>query len=179
MIIPETKRLLLRHWQDSDLPALAALNADPAVMKYFPAPLSRIESDAQAERIRQFIEQHGWGLWAVEVKGGAPFIGFVGLSIPGDDLPFSPCVEIAWRLAAAHWGMGYASEAANCALSVAFDTLKLAEVVAFTTETNAPSRRVMERIGMTFSGETFEHPRLPADHPLRNHVLYRKQQPAL
>ncbi|TQI81665.1 RimJ/RimL family protein N-acetyltransferase [Serratia fonticola] len=176
-ILLETQRLRLRRWQDSDLLAFAALNADPEVMKYFPAPLSPTESDAQASRIRQFMHQHGWGLWAVEVKHGAPFIGFVGLSIPGDDLPCSPCVEIGWRLAKEHWGQGYASEAAQCALSVAFDTLKLAEVVSFTAESNLPSRRVMARIGMTFSGETFEHPRLPAGHPLRKHVLYRKRSP--
>lgn len=174
LITYETPRLLLRGWQDSDLPAFAALNADPEVMKYFPAPLSRAESDAQASRIRQFIQQHGWGLWAVEVKGKTPFIGFVGLAIPGDDLPCSPCVEIGWRLAKDHWGHGYASEAAHGTLDVAFNTLQLPEVVSFTAEINLPSRRVMERIGMNFSGETFEHPRLPPGHPLRKHVLYRR-----
>ncbi|WON75820.1 GNAT family N-acetyltransferase [Serratia sp. UGAL515B_01] len=175
-IFRETPRLLLRSWQDSDLPAFAAINADPNVMKYFPAPLSRAESDTMAERIRTLIQQQGWGFWAIEVKGGSPFIGFVGLTIPSNDLPCSPCVEIGWRLAAEHWGQGYASEAANCALEVAFNTLNLAEVVAFTAESNHPSRRVMTRIGMTFSGETFEHPRLPPGHPLRKHVLYRKKR---
>ncbi|CAM4103753.1 GNAT family N-acetyltransferase [Serratia silvae] len=173
----ETPRLLLRRWQNSDLPTFAALNGDPEVMKYFPAALSRAESDAQANRIRQFMQQHGWGLWAVEVKHQTAFIGFVGLAIPGDDLPCSPCVEIGWRLAKEHWGQGYASEAARCALDVAFNTLQLPEVVSFTAEINLPSRRVMERIGMTFSGETFEHPRLPPGHPLRKHVLYRKLSP--
>lgn len=173
----ETTRLLLRGWQESDLPTFAALNADPEVMKYFPATLSRKESDAQASRIRQFMQQHGWGLWAVEVKQQAAFIGFVGLSIPGDDLPCSPCVEIGWRLAKGYWGQGYASEAARGALGVAFNILQLPEVVSFTAEINLPSRRVMERIGMNFSGETFEHPRLPLCHPLRKHVLYRKLSP--
>ncbi|NTY88986.1 GNAT family N-acetyltransferase [Serratia fonticola] len=173
----ETPRLLLRGWQDSDLPAFAALNSDPEVMKYFPAALNRAESDAQANRIRQFMQQHGWGLWAIEVKHQAAFIGFVGLAIPGDDLPCSPCVEIGWRLSKEHWGQGYASEAARCALDIAFNTLQLSEVVFFTAEINLPSRRVMERIGMNFSGETFEHPRLPLCHPLRKHVLYRKLSP--
>ncbi|AHG18993.1 GCN5 family acetyltransferase [Chania multitudinisentens RB-25] len=177
IITVETERLLLRAWQDSDLPAFAAMNADPEVMKYFPACLSREESDALANRIRQFMQQHGWGLWAVEAKGGAPFLGFVGLAIPSDDLPCSPCVEIGWRLAAEYWGQGYASEAAYGALNLAFNTLGLTEVVAFTAETNRPSRRVMERIGMTFSGETFDHPRLAVGHPLRKHVLYRRHPP--
>jgi RimJ/RimL family protein N-acetyltransferase len=176
IMVRETPRLLLRSWQDSDLPAFAAINADPNVMKYFPAPLSRAESDTMAERIRTSMQQQGWGFWAIAVKGGCPFIGFVGLAIPGDDLPCSPCVEIGWRLAAEHWGQGYASEAANCALEVAFKTLNLAEVVSFTAESNHPSRRVMARIGMTFNGETFEHPRLPPGHPLRKHVLYRKKR---
>ncbi|WP_431225459.1 GNAT family N-acetyltransferase [Serratia sp. L9] len=175
VIFAETERLLLRRWRDSDLPAFAALNADPEVMKYFAAPLNHTESHALAKRIDQFMQQHGWGLWAVEVKHGAPFIGFVGLSIPGEDLPCSPCVEIGWRLAAEHWGQGYASEAALCALDVAFGTLKLPEVVSFTAEINLPSRRVMTRIGMSFEGETFEHPRLPLGHALRKHVLYRKR----
>ena len=79
-----------------------------------------------------------------------------------------PSVEIGWRLAAAHWGNGYAAEAARAALACAFDTLHLPEVVSFTAEDNQPSRRVMERIGMHFDGETFLHPRLPAGHPLQN-----------
>lgn len=169
----DSARLRLRPWRDEDLPAFAALNADPQVMRYFPATMTAEESRAQAERIRAFMQQHGWGLWAVEVKDSAPFIGFVGLARPSDDLPCSPCVEIGWRLAAAHWGNGYAAEAARAALACAFDTLHLPEVVSFTAENNQPSRRVMTRIGMQFDGETFLHPRLPAGHPLQKHVLYR------
>lgn len=176
-ILPlESERLLLRAWRDEDLPAFAALNADPQVMRFFPAPQTPEQSHAQAERIRQFMQQHGWGLWALEVKGVAPFIGFVGLAIPADDLPCSPCVEIGWRLAAAHWGKGYASEAARLALRYAFEQLQLNEVVSFTAETNQPSRRVMERIGMTSNDESFLHPRLPQGHPLQKHVLYRLGQ---
>ncbi|CAI0712978.1 GNAT family N-acetyltransferase [Serratia ficaria] len=171
-------RLILRPWRDEDVPAFAALNADPQVMRYFPAVMSAEQSHAQAAGIRHVMRQRGWGLWAVEVKRGAPFIGFVGLAIPAGDLPCSPCVEIGWRLAAAHWGKGYAGEAARTALACAFERLQLPEVVSFTAERNLPSRRVMERIGMRFDGETFLHPRLPAGHPLQKHVLYRlsKQQ---
>ncbi|WP_413505039.1 GNAT family N-acetyltransferase [Serratia grimesii] len=174
----ESDRLLLRAWRDEDLPAFAALNADPQVMRYFPTPLTSEQSDALADKIRQFMRQHGWGLWALEVKGGAPFIGFVGLAIPADDLPCSPCVEIGWRLAAAHWGKGYASEAAKAALHFAFEHMNLAEVVSFTAGTNQLSRRVMERIGMYSNGESFLHPRLPQGHPLQKHVLYRLGQPS-
>jgi RimJ/RimL family protein N-acetyltransferase len=172
----ESDRLLLRAWRDEDLPAFAALNADPQVMRYFPAPLTAEQSHAQADKIRQYMQQNGWGLWAVEEKDGAPFIGFVGLAIPAEDLPCSPCIEIGWRLAAAHWGKGYATEAARSALRYAFEQLDLAEVVSFTAETNQPSRRVMERIGMTSRDENFLHPRLPQGHPLQKHVLYRLAQ---
>lgn len=176
-ILPlESDRLLLRAWRDQDLPAFSALNADLQVIRYFPAPLTAEQSHAQAEKIRQFMQQNGWGLWAVEEKDGAPFIGFVGLAIPADDLPCSPCVEIGWRLAATHWGKGYATEAARTALCYAFERLDLAEVVSFTAENNGPSRRVMERIGMSSSGENFLHPRLPQGHPLQKHVLYRLEQ---
>lgn len=170
----ETERLRLRQWQDSDLAPFAELNADPQVMEFFPEPLESRASDEMAREIRSLLARRGWGAWAVEVKGGAPFIGFVGLHVPAATLPFSPCVEIAWRLSASHWGRGYASEAARGALQVAFERLALPEVVAFTAVGNQRSRRVMERLGMQYSGE-FEHPGVPEGSPLRLHVLYRLQ----
>ena len=105
-----TERLLLRRWRPSDLAPFAALNADPRVMRYFPSTLSRAESDAFAERIEAHFAEHGFGLWAVEILDGAPFIGFVGLSVPRFEAPFTPCVEVGWRLAAEYWGRGYAPE---------------------------------------------------------------------
>lgn len=172
----ESPRLLLRPWQKSDVPAFAALNADPQVMRYFPAPLSRGESDNLAARIQEKMHTQGWGLWAVSVKGGAPFIGFVGLNVPAADLPCSPCVEIGWRLALAHHGRGYASEAATAVLRQGFEHLHLPEIVSFTAACNRPSRRVMEKIGMQRSAEDFDHPALPPDSPLRRHVLYKIQR---
>ncbi len=168
-----TERLLLRQWRDADLEPFAALNADPDVMRYFPAPMTREQSDAFAERIRAQIAGRGWGLWAVEVAGGAPFIGFVGLGKPSWEAHFTPAVEIGWRLAREHWGRGYATEAAQAAAGFAFETVGLDEIVSFTSTINVPSRRVMERIGMTHDpAEDFDHP-LVAEGPLRRHVLYR------
>ncbi|MBK1885599.1 GNAT family N-acetyltransferase [Marinobacter sp. DY40_1A1] len=168
----ETERLFLRQWQESDFKSFATLNADPKVMEYFPEPLSGQASTEMAEKIHSLIKQRGWGFWAVEVKDAEPFIGFCGLHVPTATLPFSPCVEIGWRLSSAHWGKGYASEAARGALGVAFQHLELPEIVSFTTVGNQRSRRVMERIGMKYSGE-FEHPSLPKGSLLRSHVLYR------
>ena len=169
-----TPRLLLRRWRDGDLDAFAALNADPEVMAFFPALLGRAESDALAARIREHFARHGFGLWAVEVPGVAEFVGFVGLSVPRFEAPFTPCVEIGWRLVRAHWGRGYATEAARAALDFGFRRLALDEVVSFTVPANRRSRAVMERLGMAHDpAEDFDHPTLPEGHPLRRHVLYR------
>lgn len=169
-----TARLLLRRWRPDDLAPFAALNADPRVMEHFPATLTREESDAAAQRIEAHFEQHGFGLWAVEVVGGAPFVGFVGLAIPRFEARFTPCVEIGWRLAAEHWGHGYATEAAREALRFGFEALELAEILSFTVPANLRSRSVMEKLGMTHeAADDFDHPLLPAGHALSRHVLYR------
>ena len=150
------------------------MNADRRVMEYMPKRLGRDESDAMAAKIREHHETYGFGLWALEVPGAVPFIGFVGLSRPRFEAHFTPCVEIAWRLAHESWGQGYATEAAIAVLAVAFGALEFGEIVSFTVPGNARSRAVMERIGMTRRPEDeFEHPGLPAGHALRPHVLYR------
>jgi ribosomal-protein-alanine N-acetyltransferase len=169
-----TERLVLRPWRDADRPPFAALNADPAVMEHFPGTLERAESDAFADGIMRHFERHGFGLWAVEVPGEAPFVGFVGLSVPRFDAHFTPAVEIGWRLRRASWDRGYATEAAAAALEHGFDVVGLAEVVSFTAPENVRSRRVMERLGMTHDpADDFDHPSLPPGHRLRRHVLYR------
>ena len=170
----QTERLILRDWRDEDLEPFAALNADPAVMEWFPAVLSRAESDAAAERIRAELAERGFGLGAVEAPGVAPFLGFAGLSVPRFEAHFAPCVEIGWRLARAHWGRGYAAEAARAALAFGLERLALPEIVSFTAVGNAKSRRVMEKLGMTHDAAgDFDHPSLPPSHRLRRHVLYR------
>ncbi|MBS1213448.1 MAG: family N-acetyltransferase, partial [Proteobacteria bacterium] len=108
----ETGRLKLRQWQSADLEPFARMNADARVMEYFPAILSRNESNELAERMRSLIAERGWGFWVAERKLSGEFIGVVGLHIPAANLPFSPCVEIGWRLAFPFWGHGYATEAA-------------------------------------------------------------------
>lgn len=174
-----TPRLLLRPWRDDDLAPFAALNADPRVMEHFPATLTRERSDAVAARIREKFDRQGFGFWAVEAPGVAPFVGFVGLSVPGFTAHFTPCVEIGWRLAFEHWNHGYATEAARAALKFGFGTLGLPEIVAFTVPANRRSRAVMERIGMSRDpAGDFEHPDVPEGHPIRPHVLYRLRDSA-
>ncbi|MFM9844864.1 MAG: GNAT family N-acetyltransferase [Dongiaceae bacterium] len=173
----ETPRLHLRAWIDDDLPAFAAMNADREVMRHFPEALTRIKSDALAKRIRDNMTKHGWGLWAVDVKTGPRFAGFVGLAVPSFDADFTPAIEIGWRLARDCWGRGYAIEAAQAVLAFGFGRLNLAEIVSFTVTDNRRSRAVMERLGMIRKpAEDFDHPMIAAGSPLRRHVLYRLTQ---
>lgn len=169
----ETERLFMRQWRESDLVPFAQLNADPRVMEFFPALLDRAQSDAIAERCTRLIAERGWGFWAVELKQSGAFLGFVGLHVPSAELPFSPCVEIGWRLAYPYWGKGLATEAAKESLRVGFELLQLPEIVAFTALGNARSRAVMQRIGMQDTATRFEHPSLELTSPLRPHCLYR------
>jgi RimJ/RimL family protein N-acetyltransferase len=169
-------RVALRSWRDSDIDAFAALNADPQVMAFLPAPLSREESAQMIARMKARVEAQGWGHWALDVGGRC--IGFVGLSAPTFDAPFTPCVEVGWRLAYEAWGHGYATEGAHLALAHGFGPLGLQEIVSFTTVDNLRSRRVMERLGMTRNpADNFDHPRLMG-HPLQPHVLYRLRRDA-
>jgi ribosomal-protein-alanine N-acetyltransferase len=170
-----TGRLVLRPWRPADRAPFAALNADPEVMRHFPAPLSRAESDALADLIEEWMARDGWGLWAVEVPGTrGGFIGFTGLARATFEAHFTPAVEIGWRLARSAWGHGYATEAAGAAAAFAFGTLGLEELVSFTAVGNERSRAVMRRLGMTHDpAEDFDHPLVAAGDPLRRHVLYR------
>lgn len=173
-----TERLVLRPWRDSDLVPFAALNADPEVMAHFPATLTPAETAAMVARMRAALAERGFGWWAAEAPGVAPFIGFIGLSVPDFGAHFLPpgklVVEVGWRLARLFWGQGYATEGAREALRFGFEALGLPEVVAFTTTTNQRSQAVMRRLGMTYDpADDFDHPKLPPGHRLRRHVLYR------
>lgn len=167
-----SQRLRLRQWQAGDLAVFAAMNADPAVMRYFPATLTTTESEQVMQRIQDGIAQRGWGFWAAQLLATQETVGFVGLNHPDPSLPCAPCTEIGWRLARQYWGKGYASEAARRALEFAFDDLALGEVLSFTAVQNNRSRAVMQRLGFINTGRNFEHPLLPAESALREHVLY-------
>jgi RimJ/RimL family protein N-acetyltransferase len=169
-----TERLILRRWRESDREPYARLNADPEVMRYFRAPLTRAESDAMVDRIEVRFEERGYGLWAVERRTDGVFLGFTGLAYQQFEAPFTPCVEIGWRFDRFAWGQGYATEAAREALRFGFQDAGMDEIVSFTTQTHAASQRVMERIGMHRDpADDFDYPNLPVGHPFRRHVLYR------
>jgi RimJ/RimL family protein N-acetyltransferase len=164
-----TERLLLRAWTAADREPFAALNADPEVMEHFPAVMTRAQSDAFADRVEAHLAEHGYGFWAVEVDGA--FAGFTGLQ--WSEVTGTRELEIGWRYAPAYWHRGYATEAAAAALAYGLGVAP--RVVSFTAVVNAPSWRVMERIGMTRVGE-FDHPRELPDR-IRRHVLYEAVRP--
>ena len=170
----KTERLVLRRWRDEDFTPFAAMNADPLTMRFMPSVLTGEETRALMERLEEHHRLHGFGVWAVEAPGVAPFIGFTGLQRVSFDAPFLPAVEIGWRLSPAFWGKGYATEAAKEALRMGFEGLNLDQIVSFTVQANKPSWSVMERLGMhRDAAEDFDHPRLPVGHALRRHILYR------
>ena len=175
----ETQRLILRRWRTGDFEPFHRINSDPRVMEFFPAVLTPDETKAFMARIESGFEEKGFGLWAAELKAGGEMIGFIGLSVPTFKAVFTPCVEIGWRLACEHWGQGLAPEGAQKVLEFAFREVKLTEVLSWTSKVNLPSRRVMEKIGMSYDPrDDFEHPLRPLDVRLRPHVLYRMKREA-
>lgn len=170
----ETPRLIVRHWREDDREPLAAMNADPEVMRFFPSTLTRAESDTFFDRLQSRAAADGFAFPALELKSTGALIGFAGLALARFPARFTPAVEIGWRLARRYWGQGYATEAALAGLDHGFAALGLEEVVSFTAEQNLPSRAVMARIGMRQDvAGSFDHPALDAASPLLRHVLYR------
>jgi RimJ/RimL family protein N-acetyltransferase len=170
----QTARLILRGWRDTDLAPFAAMSEDPEAMRYYPAIPDQASSDAIADYIRTSLAANGFGLWAVEIPDEAAFIGYVGMVETGFDAPFTPAIELSWRLARPFWGGGYATEAAIAVLDHAFGAIGFHDVVAYTVPENRRSRRVMERLGMWHDrAGDFDDPRLAAGDRLRSQVLYR------
>lgn len=171
-MILESPRLILRPLTDADAQDFAALNGDPRVMRHFPKPLDFAESEAFRQRIAEHHEAHGFGFWGVFRRGEPSLVGLVGLLHIPWSAPFTPAVEIGWRVAAAHQRQGYAEEAARIALAAGFGPLRLNEVVAFTIAANEPSRALMVKLGLRADGG-FDHPKLAKGHPMRPHLLSR------
>lgn len=169
----KTERLLLRQWKKEDFQLFAKMNADPVVMEYYPSTLDDEQSNVMANKIKSLISEKSWGFWAVELLDEERFIGFTGLHEPTYELPVTPCVEIGWRLDKESWGKGYATEAARASLKFAFDELELNEVYSFASVINKKSWKVMQRLGMKNTNSNFDHPVIPENHHLREHVLYK------
>lgn len=172
----KTPRLRLRGWSDGDSELWAALNADPRVTEFFPGPIPREVSAAQAALMREALERDGYGWWVLELRSNRAFAGVITLQDVPFVAAFTPAYEVGWRLAPDLWGNGYATEGAKAALEFARATLGWQEVVAMTAALNSRSQRVMQRLSMTCDPkDDFDHPRIEEGHPMRRHVLYRKK----
>lgn len=170
----ETDRLILRDWKEEDLPSFARMNNDPMIMEFFPRRLTEKDSERLVERFQKHIDEHGFGLYAVESKKTKSFMGFTGLQNIEIKVPFAPAVEIAWRLDYEYWGKGYGTEAAQRVLGHGFEGLKLKEIVGYAVYDNMRAISLMEKLGMKRdTGGDFTYPNLSKDHPLGNFVLYR------
>ncbi len=179
MQIIATPRLILRTWQKQDAEAYYQINQDPDVIAWLRGSLTLPEVNAFMAAANQHQQQHGYTLWAVELEKTGELIGFIGLNYTDWKSAFTPAIEIGWRLGSQHWGKGYATEGATAALNHGFNTMELKEIVSFTVPANVRSIRVMEKIGLQrdVNGD-FAHPKLPADHRLSQHILYRLTQDA-
>jgi RimJ/RimL family protein N-acetyltransferase len=171
-----TAHLILRPWQDRDRAPFAAMNADPAVMTYFAAPMTPEESNAAIDRYLLQLDRDGFTMLAAEHRETGAFAGVIGMQTMRDIVPNlpQPAIEIGWRLALEHQGKGLATEGAQALIDHAFSELHLPEIVAVTAAGNAASRRVMEKLNMThWPHLDFDHPRIPTGHPHQRHVLYQ------
>lgn len=174
----ETERLILRSWRDADRAPFHAMSRDPRVMATLGPVMTRDESDALVDRVVARQEAHGHTFWAVERRDDGMFLGWCGLVRAGPDLPIAGELEVGWRLAADHWGQGYAQEGARASLAWGWAHSDAARIVAITSAINDASRKVMERIGMTrIAGGDFDHPNVPEGSALKRHVLYAIERP--
>ncbi|TDL98994.1 N-acetyltransferase [Macrococcus brunensis] len=173
----ETDRLVLRNWQQKDLPLFQQMNADAEVRRYFPDRLSYKRSEIVFQQMQRDIEKNNLGLFAVEEKVTGAFIGFIGMHLLEKNKWFSleemPFYEIGWRLRKEAWGKGYATEGAKAVLSYGRKMTDL-PIFSLTSVRNLPSIRVMQKIGFS-EYRTFNHPMIPSGHPLEKHVLYKDQ----
>jgi len=170
----ETERLILRDWKKADLEEFIRINSDSMVMEYMPRILKPDDSKRLMKKFHEHIQKNGYGMFAVEIKETGEFIGTVGICQVRFDAPFTPAVEIAWRLNYESWGKGYATEAARAVMDYGFNEMDLDEIVAFTIHDNTPGIHVMEKLGMTRDKKgDFIYPRLKKEHPLALHCLFR------
>jgi RimJ/RimL family protein N-acetyltransferase len=160
-----TDRLILRTWKTSDVEEMAAINDDAAVMRFFPNRPSREDTIAHMERQNLQFAKRAHCYFAAERREDGRLLGFIGLSHQTYPAPFTPCVDIGWRLHPDAWGRGFATEGALACLEYARDGLELTEILAVAPQVNGPSIAVMRRIGMLELG-TFYHPNIPEESPL-------------
>lgn len=174
----ETTRLILRRWEDRDRPVFYEHCSDPRVMEFLGPLQSREETDAALDRQNGFIDSHGYCFWAVERRDDGVLLGFCGLKPGAEGTPIEHGVEIGWRFGFAHWGQGYAREAAAASLDWGWANLPDDTIWSITNSANARSWALMERIGMSRCHDLdFDHPKVAEGSPLKRHITYRIDRP--
>jgi RimJ/RimL family protein N-acetyltransferase len=152
-------RFTLRRFTDDDLDLVAALNADPEVMRYLGPPQSRAEIEANEMPRLTRVHPRDLGFWAA--FAGDEFIGWF-CAEPKDDGE----VAIGYRIARRFWGQGYATDGARLMVSYA-RAAGAKRISATTMSVNAGSRRVLEKAGLrhvrTWFGE-WDDPLPGAEH---------------
>ena len=166
-----SQRLGFRNWQETDVEPMAAINADPDVMEFFPGTKTLQETKKFIERMQQQMGARGYCYFAVDKLEDGAFIGFIGLSYQTYEADFNPCVDIGWRLRKNEWNKGFATEGAKRSLDYGLNELGLNKINCIAPKINLRSENVMKKIGMTKVKE-FIHPMLLHDDRLRECVLY-------
>lgn len=172
--ILRTERLIVRTWEDKDIPAMADISQDKIVMEHFPSTRTLEQTEAFVAGNKQLFSDKGYCLYAIELLDTSQMIGFVGLNYTDFPAQFTPAVEFGWRIGKEYWGKGYAFEAASAIRDYAFDALGLEKLVSFTVPANKRSIKLMEKLGFErdLDGD-FAHPHIDKDSPFSKHVLYR------
>jgi RimJ/RimL family protein N-acetyltransferase len=175
----QTPHSSLRTWSADDFPAYVLLHSDPHVVEWLGGSQMNAEQMRAAfDRMRRFLDEHGWGMWAI-VDEREAIVGAAGLQPVREGLPSYPGVEAAWRLAFAAQGKGRVTTAMKAVLPWAFDHVEgLDEIQTFTARSNLKSQAVMKRLGFVADpSRDFEHPVLPDGHPQRSHVFFAMRRP--
>ncbi|WP_339705914.1 GNAT family N-acetyltransferase [Algoriphagus aquimarinus] len=170
-ILFTSERLGFRTWHPSDLPAFSSMNADEHTMTFFQHPLSKKGSQALMDRMTILYDERGHCYFAVEILESGEFLGMIGLGTKSFIAPFTPCVDIGWRIQKKFWNQGFASEGASRCLEFAKE-LGIEKVYSLASSKNAASVRVMQKIGMTYEYD-FEHPDLLEYPRLQPCSLYK------
>jgi RimJ/RimL family protein N-acetyltransferase len=170
-----SQRLGFRNWTDADIATLAAINADPEVMEFFPAMQDLQQTKEFLTRMQDSYAKYGYCYFAVDLLQDNTLIGFIGLAEKTFEADFTPCVDIGWRISKEYWNQGYATEGAQRCLRYALYNLNLPKVVAIAPVVNVKSIRIMEKIGMKPAG-LFSHPLLLTDQRLCQCALYEARR---
>ncbi len=170
-----SERLGFRPWKEDDIDDLHTINSDPQVMRYFPNTLEREQTVAFIERMGLMYADHGYCYFAVELLSDPGVIGFVGIAYQDYEAPFTPGVDVGWRLHRHHWGKGYATEGGDRCLEFGFKQVGLETIWSVAPIANDASIHVMRKLGMSSAG-SFTHPKL-TDYPeLALCALYKMER---